>query len=293
MTGLDLIPFRTLLDHVVVPARRHVRKTLLPIAVPLAAVGVALAVAQIRWSQTLLAGDPEEMGPFFAGCFVVLLLSLVAGFVFGMAFNALTVAAMDAISGRGVRMARAWGFVFRPAVFATLMLVGILDFLSMMALVLPALYVVPLLSFTLPAMVDEGLVGFDAVKRSAELVRFNPTGRLTHSPWLQVVLVILVGMVLNYVISLAVQMPFAIAQQLLFMRQALSGPEAVEQLTAAFWLQLPASILGALATAVTWLYTTFGLCLLYRELRRRKEAEDLVDAVDRLTGETPTGEAPT
>ena len=201
-------------------------------------------------------------------------------------------AAMDAVAGRGVRMARAWGFVFRPAVFATLVLVGLLDFLSIMAFFLPALYVVPLLSLTLPAMVDEGLVGLAALKRSAELVRFNPTGRLTHSPWLQVVLVILVGTVLNYAVSLAVQLPFAVAQQLLLLRQTLAGPEAAEQLTLAFWLQLPASVLGALATAVTWLYTTFGLCLLYRELRRRKEARDVVEAVEDLTGDAPPAEPP-
>jgi len=192
------------------------------------------------------------------------------------------VAAMDAVSRRQVRMARAWGFVFRPAVFATLVLVGLLDTLSLFAFVLPAFYVIPLLSLTLPAMIDEGVVGFDAVRRSVELVRFNPTGRLVHSPWLQVFLLLLVGTVLSYAANLVVQLPFVVAQQLLFLREAFSGPEAAEAMKVALWLQIPASLLGALVSAVTWLYSAFGICLLFRELRRRKEAPDLVDAVDRL-----------
>jgi hypothetical protein len=279
---LDLIPFRTLLDHVVVPARRHVRETLVPIGLPVAVMSVATAVYQVRWSQSALVTAPDDLGSFFAGCVVLMLLLALTWFVLGMAFNALTVAAMDAVSGREVRMARAWGFVFRPPVFATLVLVGLLDTLSVCAFVLPALYVVPLLSLTLPAMVDEGLVGFDALRRSAELVRFNPTGRLVHSPWLQVFLLLLVGAVLNYAANLVVQMPFVVVQQLLFLRETFSGPEAADAMRVALWLQLPASLLGALASAVTWLYSAFGICLLFRELRRRKEAPDLEEAVERL-----------
>lgn len=282
MTELDLIPFRTLLDHVVVPARRHVRQTLIPIAVPVTVMSVLAAVVQIRWSRTAMLATPEDLGAFFLGFMALMLVALLTWFVLGMAFSALTVAAMDAVAGREVRMARAWGFVFRPAVFATLVLVGFLDTLSLLACFLPALYVVPLLSLTLPVMVDEGLVGFDAVRRSAELVRFNPTGRLAHSPFVQILLVLMVGAILNYVANIVVQLPFIIAQQLLFLRETFSGPEAAEVLTVALWLQLPASVLGAVVSAVTWLYSAFGICLLFRELRRRKEARDLEQAIDRL-----------
>lgn len=282
MNELDLIPFRTLLDHVVVPARRHLRETLLPVALPVAVMSVATAVVQIRWSQTVLIASPDDMEGFCFGFVVVMLLAFATWFVLGMAFSALTVAAMDAVSGRQVRLARAWGFVFRPAVFVTLVLVGLLDTLSLCAFVLPAFYVVPLLSLALPAMIDEGLVGFDALRRSVELVQFNPTGRLVHSPWLQVFLLLLVGTVLSSAVSFVVQLPFVVVQQLLFLRQTFSGPEAADAMKVALWLQLPASLLGSLASVVTWLYSSFGICLLFRELRRRKEAQDLEEAVDRL-----------
>lgn len=286
MTDLDLIPFRTLLDHVVVPARRHFRQTLLAVALPLTFASVAAAIAQVRWSQMAINPDPENFGAFFAGMFVVMGVVMVVLVVYVMAYCALMVASMDAVSGRGVDMGRAWRFVFRLPVFLTIVLVSILNGMALMLCFLPALYVVPLLSFTLPAMVDEGLVGMDAIHRSAELFRFNPTGRLSHSPWLQTLLLLFVGMVLTYVISWSVQMPFVIAQQVLILRQTFASPEtAAEQLGLVLWLQVPASILNALATAVTWLYTTFGLALLYRELRRRKEATDLAAAVGELTGE--------
>lgn len=282
MNELDLIPFRTLLDHVVVPARRHARETLLPIALPVTVMSVAAAVVQVRWSQTVMVAAPDDLGSFFVGCVLVVLVALATWFVLIMAFSALTVAAMDAVSGRAVRMARAWGFVFRPAVFATLVMVSFLELLSICAFIVPAVYVVPLLSLTLPAMIDEGLVGFDALRRSVELVRFNPTGRLVHSPWLQVFLLLLVSVVLNYAANMVVQLPFVVVQQLLFLRETFSGPEAAEAMKVALWLQLPASLLGALVTVVTWLYSAFGICLLFRELRRRKEAPDLEEAVDRL-----------
>ncbi len=291
MNELDLIPFRTLLDHVVVPARRHVRTTLLPVAVPLAMVTLTMALVQIQWTQALTTADPEDMETVFTSSILLMAVILVGSVVMGLAFSALTVAAMDAVSGRQVRMVRAWLFVLRPTVLLTLVAVGIVDGLSIMMCFLPAFYVIPLLSFTVPAMVDEGRVGLDAMQRSIELFRFNPTGRFTHSPWVQTGLLLAVGVVFNYALNMTVQLPFAIAQQILLLRQSLSQTLTPESLSAIFWLQLPASILGALVSALAWLYSTFGICLLFRELRRRKEAGDLVEAVDQLTAAPAGSEA--
>lgn len=286
MNDLELIPFRVLLDRVVVPARQYLPKTLLGTAVPMAVTSVILSLAQARWSQVVLAPDPENIGALFAGCFVFLGIALCTLFIFVMTFGALTVASMDAVAGREVRMGRAWAFVLRPSVCLTLLLTSFLNFLSVMMFFLPALYVVPLLSFTVPVMVEEKRVGLDAIRRGIELVRFNPTGRLTHSPWLQTLVVLIVGTLLSYVVSMMVQMPFLIVQQMLIFRQTLANPEvALEMMGSLIWLQLPASVLGALATSITWLYTTFGICMLHRELGRRRQARDLVEAVDQLTGQ--------
>ena len=55
----------------------------------------------------------------------------------------------------------------------------------------------------------------------------------------------------------------------------------------ALWIQVPATLLTAVVTAATWLYWSFGVSMLYREVRRRKEAEDLRAAIDELTGAVP------
>lgn len=288
MNDLDLIPFRVLLDQVVVPARRHLRDTLPGVAVPLVLASLAASFTQVRWSQMVL--DPtlqQDPAVFLLSALVFLAVALLALFVFGATFWALTVASMDAVAGRRVDMGRAWRYVFRPHVFATLLVVGIADFLAFMMCFLPALYVVPLFSFTLPVMVAEGRTGTDAMKRSVELFRFNATGRPAHNPWLQTLALLFVGFVLTNAIGGVAQAPFVVAQQLITLREAATSQEAAQQLDKVLWLQVPSSVLGALATSATWLYTTFGTCVLYRELRRRKEAEDLAEAVDRLTGEAP------
>ncbi|MCP4654806.1 MAG: hypothetical protein GY856_05235 [bacterium] len=287
MTDLDLTPFRFLIDGIVVPARRHVRETVMPIAVPLALSGILLAVAQLRWLKGMASGDPEAFGEFFAGFFLFMLLTFAVTALYGLALSALTTGAMQAVSGRPrISMIEAWVFVVRPSVLGTLILIGMASFISSMMCWIPALYVVPVLSFALPAMADEGLRGFAALQRGITLAHFNPTGRWTHTPWLQMLLILVVGLVLNYALTLVVQLPFIVVQQLIILREAAAGQIADpgELAASTFWLQVPANVLNALTTAVTWLYSAFGICLLFQEVRRRKEARDLEIEIARLTG---------
>ncbi len=48
------------------------------------------------------------------------------------------------------------------------------------------------------------------------------------------------------------------------------------------WLQVPGAVLGSLAEVAVTLYLSFGLTLLYFDLRRRKEGDDLEAAVAAL-----------
>ncbi|MCP4589110.1 MAG: hypothetical protein GY842_00055, partial [bacterium] len=131
-----------------------------------------------------------------------------------------------------------------------------------------------------------GLRGFAALQRGIALAHFNPTGRWIHTPWLQMLLILVVGQVLNYALTLVVQLPFVVVQQIVILREAAGGQVAdpAELMASTFWLQVPAGVLNALTTAVAWLYTAFGICLLFQEVRRRKEAEDLETAIAGLTG---------
>ena len=266
------------------PARRHFRRLFLPIAVPLAACGVLATVLQIGWFRALLGeGDVSQVLPMVIGIFVLVVAILA---LYGLGFGALFVGCMDAVAGRPVAMGRAWLFVLRPAVFGTLIVVAVFNLLSLMFCLVPALYVVPALAFTLAVMIEEDLYGWAAIRRSAELAHHNPTGRWVDSAWLQTLVLLLVGLVINYAVSLTVQMPFIVAQQIVVFRDAASGQisDPATLMASTLWLQAPAQVLGAFATAATWLYWTFGISLLYREIRRRKEAGDLRLAIDELMG---------
>lgn len=287
MTDLDLTPFRLLIDGIVVPARRHVRETVLPVAIPLVISSILLTVAHLRWFRVMSSGDPDAFPEVFAGCFLFMLLAFVVTMLYGLVLSALTMGAMQAVSGQPrISMMRAWALVVRPSVLGTLILIGVASALSSAMCYIPALYVVPVLSFALPAMADEGLRGFAALRRAAELAHFNPTGRWTQTPWLQMLLILVVGFIFYYAVALAVQFPFIITQQVIILREAAAGQvvDPGELMASTFWLQIPANVLDALATAVTWLYSAFGTCLLFHEVRRRKEAGDLEEAIARLTG---------
>lgn len=290
MNQLSLIPFRTLIDRVVVPARRHLKATLLPVALPVMAAGLVLAFAQMAWFDVMLDPnpDPDAAVAFFGAALAFMGLSFLTLGVYGLAFAALVVAAVDAVASRPVSMGRAWAVVFRPRMLLGLFLLGLAYCGSAMMCFVPAIYVVPLLAFVVPAMVDEGLPPGAAFRRSIELMHWNPTRRIRTSPWLQTFLLLLVGLIFTYAVTLVVQLPFAVAQQVLMLRQTFSGEVAtLEDMAPVLWLQVPAVVLGSLATAAAWLYTAFGLVILFREVRRRKEAPDLEQAVAELTGVSP------
>ncbi len=300
MSDLDATSFRLLLDRLMEPARSNFRRMFLPVAVPLAACGVAATVLQIGWFKALFGGgDIGQILPLVGG-FFLLIVAIMA--VYGLGFGALFVGSMDAVAKRPVEMGRAWLFVMKPAVFGTLIVVAVFNVLSLMFCLVPALYVIPVLTFTLAVMVEEDLYGWAAIRRSAELAHYNPTGRLADSAWLQTLVLLLVGLVINYAVSLTVQLPFVVAQQIAVFRDAASGQvsDPAALMAGTLWLQAPAQVLAAFATTATWLYWTFGVSLLYREIRRRKEAGDLRQAIDELvhlrasgatTGAVPAGDA--
>lgn len=281
MNDLDIVPFRQLIDRVTEPARRHFRRLFLPVALPLAFAGLLLAILQGGW-PTADIGSAADSALSFGFFFL-----LVAGFftAYSLAFSALLVGSLDAVSGRGVDMRRAWLFPLRPRVLATLVIVAALDFLSAMMCLLPAFYVVPVLAFVLPVMVEEERFGFDAIRRSVELAHFNPTGRWNDRVFLQALVLLAIGLVINYAVTLAVQLPFVVIQQILIYREAAAGEiDPAELLAGSMWIQVPAQILTAFASAASWLYWTFGISLLYREVRRRREAGDLAQAIAELSG---------
>lgn len=288
MSSLDLLPFRRLLDVVVAPVRRHFRALYPPIAVPMAIAATLLAVVQLRTVSGLFSfemGEEPAFEDMFSTMFTFAGMGLVYLLIYSLAFSVLSVAAVEALAGRPPSMARCWRFVFRPPVLGTLGLVMGLSLASMMLCFVPAFYFIPLLSFVLPVMVEEGLTGTAAISRAVELAHFNPRGRLTESPVVQMAVLIFVGWLISYAIVLLVQLPLVIVQQVMIFRGALGGepPDPGALMSSTAWLQIPTVIIGALASVATWFYWAFGIALLYREVRRRKEGNDLAAAIEKLT----------
>ena len=53
------------------------------------------------------------------------------------------------------------------------------------------------------------------------------------------------------------------------------------------WLQLPGALVGGMAQTAVALYISFGVALLYTDLRRRSEGSDLEAAIDALAPAAP------
>lgn len=287
--SLALTPFRRLIDDVQGMLARHWRKFAAGMVGPLLLGGLLGVVVQRLQVQM---SDPNALSSgglfLFFGTFMAFTFGLLG--IYTLTFNAALVCAVDAIEGREVSMGRGWGFVLRPMVFFTQVVVAFVMGASFMLCFLPAVYMVPRLTYVVPAMYLEGLGPRQAVRRSAELIHFNPTGRLRDSSWLQTLVVVVLGVVLYYAVVTIIQLPLSLLMLFLMFRNGFFDGTAFspEDAMVPLWLQLPMVVITALATAFSWLYWVFATSALYRELRRRKEGDDLQEAIDRLTGGTAT-----
>ncbi len=287
--SLEPLPFRLLIDAVMEPARRHFWAMFPAIVLPLGAMAVLTGVSQVDWVRRLESeGGGAEIflySLFFFG--LVLAFSLV----YYLCFVVMILTAQDAVAGRGVDMRRSWLFLIRPENFLTLLLLGAIAFLSVLACGFPALYVLPMLSFAFPAMREEGVSGTRALGRGFELGRYNPRKRFGELPWVQMLGILFISWIISSLLASLVQLPFVVVQQFLSMREILGSGGSVT--ASVVWLQVPASLAGALATAVSWGYLSFGIAVLYREVRRRKEGLDLEEAVESLLRPGAGADAPT
>ena len=293
MKDLELLSFRLLIDHVVTLVKQNFRRLYLKVAAPLALSGLAVGLLQVWWAG--VAGGMEEaetnVSEFFGAFGLFLLAMIVVVAIQFVVYQSLMVAALGAVAGRDTGLLDGLRTIGRPRILLQLILVTVAIGFSFLACFFPAIYVVPALTYVLPAMVEEDRRGLDAWKRSFDLVHFHPTGKWLHHPLLQTGMLLFVGFLISSAITMVVQWPFLIVQQILMLREAASGvlTDPSSLMAASAWLQVPAQLLSALATAVAWLYWTFGVALLYREIRRRREGWDLDAAI---RGLEPVGEAP-
>jgi hypothetical protein len=273
------MPVTLLLDEALRQTRAHFRAIFPAVGVPVALVTTVFAVFQAFSIQGLMAGgDLVRMwSP------QIILSAFGLGIFAALAYVAGQVAALDALAGRPVDMKRAWAFAVRPKVWGTCLLSGLIIILSFVLCILPVFYVAPLLSFVVPAMVEEGRFGWASLSRSAELARFNPSRQIGESPIVKLLLLMLVTTLLSYVAGLVVALPFQLPMFIDLFRKTMSGQEDVTGVMARWvWLQIPAQLLSALARMAIYIYSAFGTALLYSDVRGRMEGSDLRPEIDAL-----------
>ena len=158
------IPFRLLVDEAVKWTRRHFRAMYLPVAVPISIVNGLIPVAQALWFTSMF--NPEASpGPaqMFVGMGAFLAVTLLAGVVWGLGYEALLQAATDAVQGQPMSMKHAWIFTIRPRVFGTSVLAGLCVVVGCVFCLLPGLFLGLLFSMLVPVMAAERLYGMDAI----------------------------------------------------------------------------------------------------------------------------------
>ncbi len=277
------MPFRLLIDEAIRQARRHFRTVYLPVAIPIAMLATLIPVAQALWFPNLIKGQASALG-MLPG--IYLLLFIYLGIVM-VAYMALQVGVVDALNGRAVDMKRAWAFAIHGRVLGTLVLWYMAIIASILCCCLPVLYVGPLLSFVAPVMVDEGRFGIDAIRRSAELAQHPMSPDFFDRPLFKVLLFLILGVILSYTLGLLVALPFQIPMWIRMFRDSASGADPLQGISGFLWLQVPAQFLNVLVTTAVYVYTSFGIALLFYDARGRKEGVDLRSEIDEVFGGPP------
>jgi hypothetical protein len=280
------MPFQVLLDEAMRRARRHLRTIYLPISVPVAAITAGIAALQAVWLGPEAMSGTDPWQSIARSCSFVL-VALPLGVVMGLLYAAMVVAAVDAVAGRGVDIRRALRFVVRPGVLGAQLLVLVCMVGALVCCVVPAFYVVPLLSLALPAMAEEGVTGAAALRRSAELTQHNPQRRWLTSPIVKILALFAVVMIISYLASLVLVMPVTILQWLTLMRKVAAGQDIQRSMSGILWMQVPLRCLSSFVTSAVYLYSSFAIALMFFDLRARREGDDLRRAIAGMTGAAP------
>lgn len=285
------IPFRVLLDEAMKLTRRHFGALFWPVAIPLALLAGLVTLAQAAFMADMAGAGARSPAAMWTGrgCFVFLGVMLIWLILRGLASGVLTAAAVDGASNRPIEMRAKWSFLLQPSTLATLVLALVSIAVGFCFLILPGIYIGLRLSFLLPVMAAEGLRGTAAMKRSWNLVRYNPHKRFLDNTATKIFLLYFVAGLIGYAISFVVELPFTAIQGVRAARVVTSG--GTPMFAPDYWLQVPSAMLTSLVSTAITIYTSFGIVLLYFDVVSRKEGGDLASAIDARFG-GGTGAAP-
>ena len=284
MKELELVPFAQLADRVIRPTLRCFKSMVWPVALPLVGALTLMTGVQKTLLQAAQTGtfDTEFGVGLVATAFAVLALigwSMVSTW-------AISIVAVDLLQGQPISFWRGLRRAFEPRVFLTMLRVIAIVVLAILLCVVPVLFVAPALFLVVPVMICENRYGMDAVRRSVELIRFNATGRWSDSGLLQAAGLLFVGYAISATVGMAVQLPFMIYQQYYIWDQTLSGqpPDMLRLTEELSYIQMPVQVVNVFAQTFGSFYWAVGAMVLYLELRRRREGQDIEAAIPRILG---------
>lgn len=281
------IPFRVLLDEAMKLTRTHFAKMYLPVALPLALLSGVVVVFQLRYLQGVRdsgAANPSISG----GCLAFVGVMTLWLALSGLTSAVLTAAAVDGTAGRPISMRDKWTFVLRPSTLGTLFLALVAIVVGFCLLILPGIYASLRLSFLIPVMAAEGRTSTVAMRRSWELVKYNPGKRFLNNTATKIFLLYLVAGLIGWLAGLVVQLPFTAMRGAAAAHRIASGQPGGMPSGAELWAQVPAQMLGHLVSTAVTIYSSFGIVLLFLDVVQRKEGKDLASAIDaRFGGASP------
>jgi len=285
------MPFRLLLDEAGRQARRHWASLYWAVALPLAAFQAMMtifAIAKTREIGAVALGGTGELSQIFSlygSLWGVLTLTYGVQI---LAYTTMGAAAVDAVAGRPISIGRRFLFTIRPGVLATIVPTTLATGLGLACCLLPGLGLVMIFGLMVPVMVEEGPVLVAALGRGRDLALYNPRRRMSTSPAVKILVLVVVGYLLSLGVSMTVQAPFGILQQVMIFRDAASGGdiEALAMDNPWQWLSVPAALFGSLAQTLVVVYVSLGTALLYFDVRNRREGRDLETALAQMEGNT-------
>lgn len=287
---------QALLDEAMRQTRRHFKAIYPAVAVPLAIGAGMVPLAQGLWFQSFRFTDrgpePGNLPLMFAGMIVFMMVVFAFLAIYVLGYAALLAGAVDAAAGRTVSMSRAWISMVKPQALGTLLMSWLATLAGMVCCFFPGVYVALIFSLVVAVMVEEGRYLVDGLGRSVELTSYNPRRSFGDDPRVRAFLILFVGMLIGYAVSMVVQLPLAILQQVMLFRGMAGGEKAdpMAVMASLTWLQVPTNALATLAQVAVHLYVSFGLALLYFDVRRRKEGRDLEQAAEALAQRAPAPE---
>ncbi|HEV8239820.1 MAG TPA: hypothetical protein VGS57_10675, partial [Thermoanaerobaculia bacterium] len=195
---LETIPFAVLIDEAWKSTRVWARTILVPAALLLAPAALGIQVLVGMWNLSLVGMDPSrfESGRFCGTMALGGLGALVLGIWFLFVYGSMMVSATRSLGGESPALRPSLRFYLQPRVWATDLLAWLLIGLGLLACILPGLFLMAAWSLRVPVMVREGRYGWDAMKRSWELLAHNPSGELFRHPVVKVLLLFVLGMAL-------------------------------------------------------------------------------------------------